>query len=141
MAIDHETPTRRMHGNMANRLRREFCGEQQSYLWGEKRMVVPQLLPVVFGDGKQIIAIRPIVTRLSHYVVAVDSSWTLNVPWRPWKATIRDHLPKIYEELENWFGMCKCEECRDLDEESVDCPHKCWPRPCFQIGTEWWGLR
>jgi hypothetical protein len=103
---------------------------------GRKRIITPLLLPLEFGDGRQVIAIEPVVTGLSHYVVAVDWAWHLNN-----RDGLRAYLSYIYGELEAYFGACECEECREgEDRQWIESPHDGWPRPCFQIGTRWWQM-
>lgn len=129
---------KRLHGNRANRLRARYCGRQASWLWGRKRIVTPELVPWQFGNGRRVIAIRPIATRRSHYVVAVDDRWDLNAD-----GGLREHLDEIYRAIEDWFGRCRCEECQDDSEaggQPATSPHGCWPAPCLSGGTEWWAL-
>lgn len=125
-----ELTRRPMDRRLRTALERAFCREQESYLWAQRRIVKPVLLPVVYGDGRQIVAVRPINTRLSHYVVAVDSSITLP------HGTMHDLIDHIYEDLEDEFGMCI--HCIDEDEE-ID-PFAEWPAPCIEGGSEWWLL-
>lgn len=128
----------RLHGNRANCLRARYCRKQASWLWGQKRIITPELVPWRFGNGRLVIAIRPIATRRSHYVVAVDDRWDLNAD-----GGLREHLAEIYGAIEDWFGHCWCEACLDdpdKGEQAAMSPHSCWPAPCFNTGTEWWEL-
>lgn len=115
------------------RLRSVYCRRQASYLWGDRRIITPELLPVEFGDGRQLIAVRPLNPRRSHYVVAVDSSL------RVWAGDIHDVIDQVYEELETYFGHCGCEECYS-EGKPWPITFKQWPIPCFNLGTEWWRL-
>jgi hypothetical protein len=113
-------------------LRRRYCRRQANYLWGQKRIVKPVLLPVQFGDGKQIIALRPICTRTHHYVVAINS--TPNWFGRDCPDTLHDELDAIYESLGERFGECSSEN------DPPDDAFKEWPALCLDGGTEWWNL-
>lgn len=126
---------KRLPGNRANRLRRRYCRKQASWLWGQKRIVTPVLVPCQFGNGRRVIALRPISTRLSHYVVAIDDGWDLNAD-----DGLRSHLDEIYEEIEDAFGHCGCEECVEDGERPSGLPFDDWPAPCLNLGTEWWEL-
>lgn len=129
-------------------LRQRFCQRQASYLWGDKRIITPVLIPVIWGDGRKIIALRPIVTRQSHYVIAGDSSWTISDRHGQY-ATFREHLKDgIYDEIEELFGECGCADCgyfenreeREAAAGIVDLVFKQWPTPCLSGGCEWWQL-
>lgn len=135
-----ETPTRTMHANMRNRLVRGHC-QQYRHRIHPHPVIVPELIPIVFGDGKQIIAIQPIQTGRHYYVLAVDSEWSLTEP-TPYDSKIRGHLDAIYDEIRDWFGYCNCHAC---DEDTVvdgpgDDPEQYWPAPCLDVGSYWWPL-
>lgn len=127
----------RMQCNRVNHLERSHCQRQASYLWGQKRIVKPELVPFEFGNGKRLIAIRPIATRRAHYVVAIDDSWDLNDD-----GGLREYLDQIYETIEDHFGRCWCESCAEPEdgERLPETGHECWPAICLEVGTEWWPL-
>ena len=125
---------RKMHGNTRRRLKSAFCRREVVHLWGERRGIVRHaLLPCVWGDGRQIIAYRPINTRLGHFVIAGDSSWRLD------RGDLHDYADEIMRLIEEHFGECGCDECRDGGKPW---PHifKQWPTPCFSGGSEWWKI-
>lgn len=111
-------------------LTKRFCRKQADYLWGQKRFVTPVLLPKQWGDGLQLIALRPIILRMAWYVIAIDSSMDIGSGWR-------DLLDEeIYEELEDHFGRVTPE---DQKEEGFDC-HAAWPAVNHDCGHEWWQI-
>lgn len=129
---------------MSQRRQREliqrFCQRQASYMWGERRMITPVLLPIVWGDGRKLIALRPIVTRQSHYVIAGDSRWTISDRHGRY-ATFREHLKNgIYDEIEDRWGICKCPDCTGEEDREPDLVFKQWPTPCLSGGCEWWQI-
>jgi hypothetical protein len=130
--IDGVLTERTMSARMRKRWERKYCTERDSYLWGQKRLVTPVLIPVVFGDGKQALAIRPIATRLSHYVLAIDS--TIKVEG----GGVHDFIDQFYDAIEGRFGSCCCENCNG-EFENVEVFEE-WPIPCLNTGSEWWRL-
>ena len=126
---------RPMSKYMQRRLTDKHCRRQASYLWGQKRFVQPRLLPFVWGDGKRIVAIRPIITRTHHFVVAVDSSIAH-------ERDVHDIIDDIYEVHQEHFGSCECYECGgdDIDSDDVAIRFKQWPVICTNGGCEWWFL-
>lgn len=126
---------RPMSKYMQGKLTAQFCKRQASNLWGKKRIIQPQLLPFVWGDGKRIVAIRPIITRTHHFVVAVDSSIVH-------ERDVHDIIDDIYEVHEEWFGRCECVECGGDEDthDDGDIRFKQWPVICTNGGCEWWFL-
>ena len=84
------------------------------YLWGQRHWVVPRLVSEVFGDGRKLIRLYPIMYRPYHFVVRIDSGWSLN-NWDNGELLI-DHLDDIEISIE---------------EEFIDWP---WAR---QYGLKW----
>lgn len=127
-----------MAANRIKYLRSRHCRRQANYLWGRKRIIKPVLLPVQFGDGRQIIALRPITTRTHHYVIAVNSSPN----WfnRETKETLHDQMDDIYAEIEDKFGNITRWYIGDDPERGLCDPFKEWPAICLDIGCEWWNL-
>jgi hypothetical protein len=128
-----EMQSRKMSGQMAAAIRRKHCRRQRSILWIKVRIVTPELLPIVYGDGKQIIALRPIITRREHVVLAVDSSIDL-------EHGLNDYIDQIYQDHSEFFGQCCCAECVGDDDLSTDDLFKQFPMMCFSHGSEWWQL-
>lgn len=134
--------SRRMSPQMASAWRRKYCNRQWSILWTRRRVITPELVPRVYGDGKQAIALRPIITRREHYVLAIDSSVQI------YSGDFHDVLDTIYDDIEDIFGPCQCVECgegfdvgNDPDGcKACDARFKQWPVACFNGGTEWWPL-
>lgn len=119
--------------------RRKYCRRQLSILWTERRIIVPELVPVIWGDGQQVIAVRPINTRREHYIVAIDSGIRVE------SGDVHEIIDNVKEIIEELFGMCQCVECGG--EEIPNDPRgwkdlartfKQWPTPCFNGGCEWW---
>lgn len=132
------TVKRRMRPNRIRRLERRFCHKTLNILYRAPRGVVrPLLLPVQWGDGRQIIGLRPIIIRMSWYVVAIDSRMEIGRPTHGFEedAAFRDLLDDdIYEEIEDYFGYVHSDEA---DEEGFDA-FAAWPRLNHSGGHEWW---
>lgn len=126
-----------MSHNRSAYIRRVYCRRQANYLWGQKRIIKPVLLPIQFGDGRQLIALRPITTRTHHYVVAVNSvpDW-----FERGTPLLHDHLDAIYQEIKEQFGDVTAWHMGDEPERGECDPFKEWPAICLDIGCEWWGL-
>jgi hypothetical protein len=132
---------RKMSKRMQEQIRKQFCRRQASYLWGKKRILTPELLPFVFGDGKQVLAVRPIRTRREHFVVLIDSSVKV------YSGGVHDIIDDIYELHMNTFGCCSCQDCggEPIDDDD-DCDKENamlfsqWPIICRNTGCEWWLL-
>jgi hypothetical protein len=124
---------RPMSPRMQKRLREQFCKRHASVLWTKKRFIIPEVLPFVWGNGKLIVAVRPIITRKEHFIVAVDSSW---------QNDMHDLIDDIYDVHEDYFGPCRCVECGGDEEEHEDgdIRFKQWPVICTNGGCEWWFL-
>lgn len=112
-------------------LAKRFCRKQADYLWGQKRLVTPVLLPTQWGDGCQIIALRPIILRMAWYVISIDSSMDLGSD--EWRDLLDE---EIYDELEDRFGRVTPE---DDAEDDFDC-HAVWPAVNRDSGHEWWQI-
>lgn len=108
---------------------------QASLLWTTKRIITPVLLPFVFGDGKLIMAVRPIITRREYFVVAVSSTLSR-------AAHLHDLIDDIYEVHEEHFGSCQCVECGGEVEthNNGQIRFDQWPVICLNGGCEWWEL-
>lgn len=126
---------RPMSTYMQRKLTEKHCRRQASYLWGKKRFVTPQLLPFAWGNGRLVLAVRPIITRRSHFVVAIDSLFERELD-------VHDLIDDIYEVHEDYFGPCRCVECGGDKEEhdDGDIRFRQWPVICTNGGCEWWFL-
>lgn len=135
----------KMPPRVQRQLRKRHCKRQESFLWGVPRIIVPELLPIIFGDGLKALSVRPIVTRQSHYIVAIDSSIEVGKAF----GMVHDIMDDVKEQLSLHFGYCQCSECTG-DKPAEDDPDgvkessakfASWPNdPCFEIGCEWWEL-
>jgi len=127
-----------MSRNRVRYLRQRYCRRQANYLWSQKRIIKPVLLPIQFGDGRQIIAVRQITTRTHHYVIAINSKpdWFT----RECKDTLHDQMDAIYAEIEEQFGDITGWHTGDEPERGKCDPFKEWPAICLDIGCEWWRL-
>lgn len=104
--------------------------------------MTPVLVPVVYGDGLQVLAMRPIITRRSHYVIAIDSNIRVHA------GDVHEITDSIYETLDELFGNCGCSECGGdpIPNDTGGWKEnalifKQWPTPCLNGGTEWWPVR
>lgn len=131
LPVGSATPCSPLPESKKDALTKRFCRKQADYLWGQKRFVVPVLLPKQWGDGCQIVALRPIILRKAWYVIAIDSSMDLGSD--EWRDLLDE---EIYEELEYHFGRVTPE---DEEEEGFDC-HAAWPAVNHDTGHEWWHL-
>lgn len=55
------------------RLRRRIERPEEHGLWGQRVTVTPQLVGEVFGDGRKLLCVSPIMFRPHHFVVRVGS--------------------------------------------------------------------
>lgn len=120
-------------------LRAKYCKRQASILWTKKRFITPELLPFVFGDGKLILAVRPIITRREHFIVAISSTFGKRDIGR----SVHDIIDDIYEVHEEHFGPCGCVECGgdEADHNDGQIRFDQWPVICLNGGCEWWELK
>lgn len=105
--------------------------ETRRYLWVPEDAIVfvPQVCSHVFGDGRALIEISPIMHRPMFYVVRIDSAWDCDdYGTADGSVSLRDHLDEIYDALEDDFGRS-----RDEDEENVDL----WPAVDIDDGSCW----
>ncbi len=64
--------------------------------WGRRQIITPQLVTRVFGNGRKLLQLFPMMFRPNHFVVRVDSSLdTHDMDF--------DLLGEIYEEIEEEF--------------------------------------
>jgi hypothetical protein len=92
-------------------------------LWGRKYKVEPALVEKVFGDGKKLLCLTPLMTRPNYYVVQIDSKWELDA------YEFLDRLEEIYDAIEEQYGC-------DGDEFEGDEPPEF---PTLHHGGSTWG--
>lgn len=104
--------------------------------WGRKTFVTPRLVSAVFGDGKRLIALAPMMYRPNHFIVRIDSGWNLDNQASDCELLI-DHIDDIYETIEEeyydwpWWKSYGLKPGRDYGEEDS-------ARVCFEDGSTWW---
>ncbi len=108
-----------------------------AYLWGQKRFVVPRLCDEVWGDGKLLLAISPIMYRPQYFVARIDSSWETDnweelAPGQPddWLWDIEDAIADEYLEWP-WAERYGLRWSDDDDAELNS-------RIDWSDGCEWW---
>lgn len=124
---------------IASDLKRRFCKRQIDQLYGQRRFVTPELVPFRWGNGRQIIGIRPLILRRSWYVVAIDNRMQIGRPTGCFDEDdeFRELLDdSIYPEIEEYFGRV------DWDESQTDefDAHAAWPMVNHEVGHEWFCL-
>lgn len=107
-----------------------LCTPYQVHFWGHEEIVTPCLVPTVYGDGKQIIALSPLNSRPQYYVVRIDSQWSLSNDAQEGEV-IYDHLEALYDAIEDAYGAN-----HDEDEE----PWQPWPALDLNAGVTWFVL-
>jgi hypothetical protein len=98
-------------------LRRRVERRQKAYLWGQPHMITPRLVDEVFGDGRVLLKLWPIMYRPSYYVVRIDSKWDLSNYGD--ENLLADHLDEVYEAIEAQFGYIESRRA-ELIEDGVD---------------------
>lgn len=104
--------------------------------WGKQNFVVPRLVSRVFGDGRKLIALFPIMFRPNHFVVRIDSAWSLSNHANEDEHPPSEWLDQLYEEIEAeflfwpWARAYGLLESRDLGEERS-------ARTDFSAGSSW----
>lgn len=112
-------------------------------LWGQRRYVTPALVSEVFGDGRKLLALSPIMYRPNYFVVRIDSSWSISNWDRQNPMTPGDWLDRVYESIEDelvewpWaksYGLRWSEDERGERSSRIDFSDGCecwemsWPR-------------
>lgn len=98
-------------------------------LWGQKYTFTPYLVDRKWGDGKQFIAVSPMMIRPYFYVVRVDSKASLEGDRWP------DQLETIRDSIDEEYGPC-CDEYSDRGECCCD-HHASWPATFEWGGSTW----
>lgn len=104
-------------------LRRLVERRQRACLWGRTYYVTPYVLPVVFGDGEQLLWWSTINSRPRWYVIQGDSGWNLD------RGDVHEYTDRIEEALDDHFGRAR----GDDDEDEV-LP---WPAYDGETGCSW----
>lgn len=77
-------------------------------MWGQPHWVKPRLVSAIFGDGKVLLLLTPIMTRPNYFVVRIDSEWHLDKDG----GGLCEHLPEIQESIEDQFGYYMEEDAK-----------------------------
>ncbi len=105
---------------------RELLKPQHTEHWGSVYDFKPELLNKVYGDGKQLLMLFPIMERPRYWVVRVDS----NCSDRAGDDSFFDMLDDIYDQIDEQFGRPNEEDLGEGNE-----------RPYFPMydgqGTSW----
>lgn len=153
---------RRAEERLHARVKAAIEVEEEVRFWGSAYRITPLVVPAVFGDGRALFHITPLLTRPNFFVVRGDSSW-LNVwPGSSW-ATIHDHAihdvldegdwrvvdPEyehmgcagggIFEAIEEAFGRWRDPEDREPDDPDDD--YYSWPNVDLGFGVAWGCVR
>lgn len=116
---------REMSSAMVRRWRPRIERRTAEILWGQRRFVVPRLVPFVWGDGKQWIYLSPINSRPAYYVVRIDSRVNLS-NHAPENSFYDVCLDDVLEAIGDYFG----------ERYEEDTPTR-WPELDWTIGGEW----
>lgn len=76
---------------------RNLLKRQRTEFWGATTEFKPALLDKVYGDGKQLVQLFPIMERPRYWVVRVDSRCTNS-------DAFFEILDDIYEQIDEQFG-------------------------------------
>lgn len=89
--VDHPT----MSPRNTEQLRPFIERWQTAYLWSNPHRIKPALVNAVFGDGRTLLKLYPIMFRPNHFVVRIDSATNTR--------HADDWLDDIYEAIEEQF--------------------------------------
>lgn len=120
---------RKMDQPTQKRMRKKYCQEQMNVGTFPSRKVKPELLPVQWGDGRQIIALRPVILGQAWYVISIDSGMEIGGRANLFRDLLED---EIYPELEDHFGLFMNDTDEDIDLFAE------WPAVNHEGGHEWW---
>ena len=99
-------------------------------LWGQESEEQVALCETILGDGEMLLAVQPLATRPTYYLIRVDSKWaTSNYDEGE---TVGDHMDEIYEAIEDDYGQLEVE---DDNGEMIEQP---WPALDCGYGSSWW---
>lgn len=116
-------------------LRRQIEVKRRGWMWGQRvGFITPRLLDKVFGDGRRLMAVFPLMLRPRHIVVRVDSSTNSLVDEDKNGECVID---AIYAAAEEQWPRCYCARCRP-DEEEPDATCAGFPRSIdWSDGSSW----
>lgn len=109
------------------------------YMWGQLRFVTPRVCGEVFGDGRKLIGLSPIMFRPNYFVVRIDSAWSTSNWDRTGATLLIDNIDDVYtsleEEYEEWpwsrmFGLKRTDDWDDERSSHIN----------FNDGCEWWEM-
>jgi hypothetical protein len=138
------------------RLRTAIEVPQRVSFWGHEHTITPLLVPAIFGDGRSLVAITPLLTRPNYFVVRGDSSWIDERFAGPGAVTsafdevleegdyyaLAPHMEMlgdgVYGAIEEAFGRWRDESHRD--EEDTDADYE-WPVVDLGFGCSWGAFR
>lgn len=119
------------------KLRQQIEHPRVGILWGSRTRFTPRLLDTIWGDGRRLFAVYPIMLRPRYIVARVDSSVETLVDEDVNGDCIID---AIYEAAEDQFYRCNCRACRPDDEDAAG---RCDGFPYnidWSDGSSWGGL-
>lgn len=127
-----------------DKLRAQIERLQYGTLWGQRSRFTPRLLDKVWGDGRRLFAISPIMHRPRYIVARVDSSIGTLVDMINRGGAADGNgddcmIDEIYESVVDQFGWCHCKRCQP-DEDDPD--SKCAGFPYnvdWSDGSSWGG--
>lgn len=94
------TPT--MNPRNTNQLRKLIEVRQVQCMWGPKdrHWITPRLVSRIYGDGRQLIALYPIMFRPNHFVIRIDSA--MNTGGDEFRELLDEIYDDIYDEFFEW---------------------------------------
>lgn len=93
-----------------NRTLRELLKPQHTEWWGSTYDFTPALLDKVYGDGKRLLMLFPIMERPRYWVVRIDSKWHTDGDLH------EEVLDDIYDQIDDQFG-CPNEDDLGVGDE------------------------
>jgi hypothetical protein len=110
-----------------------------AYLWGKRHFVVPRLVSQVFGDGRKLLGLAPIMFRPNYFVVRIDSRWSMS-NWDQQNPMVpHDWLDNVFDSIEEEYvewPWAKAFGFKWSDDPLVDCNS----RIDFSEGCAWWEM-
>ena len=140
--VDHPTMNPRNTNQLRPLIERRTC----KYLWGKRHFVVPRLVDKIFGNGRTLLALYPINFRPYHFVVRIDSGWSIS-NWVDGPKTPSEWIDEVYDATEEEYvewPWAKTFGLRWSDDEQADCNSRiswdggsCWD----EMGWPRWARR
>lgn len=126
--MDEITSRRPMSLAMLVRWRPRIERRTATSLWGQRRWVVPRLVPFLWGDGKQWVWLEPINRRPRYYVLRIDSRMSLS-NWEQVRPPFGPVcLDSVLSAIAETWG-----------EQYEDGPRETWPALNWANGGSWGG--